>query len=86
MGLDTVELVIAVEEEFQIEISDADAAKLGVLGDLHDYIVQAIRRRGETPDEPQIWERLKTVVVAQLGVSPDEVVRSAHVVKDLLAD
>ena len=86
MGLDTVDLVIAVEKEFQIEISDGDAEKLGVLGDLHDYIVQAIRQRGETPDELHIWERLKTVVVAQLGVRPDEVVRSAHIVQDLLAD
>ena len=83
MGLDTVELVIAIEEEFSIHISDADAAELGVLGDLHDYVVRTLKQRGETPDEAQVWERLKTIVVAQLGVRPEQVTRSAHVIKDL---
>ena len=86
MGLDTVELAIAIEEEFSIKISDADAERLGVLGDLHDYIVSALRQRGETPDEPLVWQRLTSVVVAQLGVPREKVTRSAHVVKDLRAD
>jgi acyl carrier protein len=86
MGLDTVELVMAIEEEFSIEIPNADAARLGVLGDLSDYVVAALRQRGETPDETQVWERLSALVVAQLGVRPEEVTRSAHVVKDLHAD
>ncbi len=86
MGLDTVELVMAIEDEFSIEIPNDDAARLGVLGDLSDYIVAALRKRGETPDESQVWERLSELVVAQLGVRPEEVTRSAHVVKDLHAD
>jgi acyl carrier protein len=86
MGLDTVELVMAIEEEFSIEIPNADSARLGVLGDLSDYVVAALRQRGETPDEAQVWERLSALVVAQLGVRPEEVTRSAHVVKDLHAD
>jgi acyl carrier protein len=86
MGLDTVELVMAIEEEFSIEIPNADSARLGVLGDLSDYVMAALRQRGETPDEGQVWERLSALVVAQLGVRPEEVTRSAHVVKDLHAD
>jgi len=86
MGLDTVELVIAIEEEFQITIPNEDAEKLGVLGNLHDYIIQAIQQRGEIPDEAQVWEHLKKVVVAQLGVRPEQVLRSAHIVNDLHAD
>jgi acyl carrier protein len=86
MGLDTVELVMAIEEEFRIEIQDSIAARLGVLGDMQDFIVIALRQRGETPDESQVWQRLSSVVVAQLGVRPEEVTRSAHVVKDLLSD
>jgi acyl carrier protein len=86
MGLDTVELAIAVEEEFDIKISDADAAKLGILGDLHNYVVEALRQKNETPDEEQVWQRIKKVVIDQLGVRPEEVTRSAHIVKDLHAD
>ena len=62
MGLDTVELVMAIEDEFGIEIPNEDAPKLGVIGDLFDYVVQALRRRGETPDEAQTWERFRAAV------------------------
>ena len=86
MGLDTVELVMAIEEEFGIEIPNSDASKLAVLGDMHDYIIRALRQRGDTADEGRVWERLSAVVVAQLGVRPDEVRRTAHIVHDLRAD
>ena len=86
MGLDTLELVIAIEEEFNLQISDADAERLGLLGDLHDYVVRALKQRGETPDETEVWERLKKIVVAQLGVRPERVTKSAHIVNDLGAD
>jgi acyl carrier protein len=86
MGLDTVELVLAVEEEFGIDISNADAVNLAVLGNLNDYVVGAVRQRGDTPDEEQIRERLSAVVVAQLVVPPDAVTRQAHVVEDLGAE
>ena len=86
MGLDTVELVMAIEEEFGIEIPNTDAPNLAVLGDMHDYIIRALRQRGDAPEEGQVWERLSAVVVAQLGVRPDAVRRTAHVVYDLGAD
>jgi acyl carrier protein len=86
MGLAIVELVMAIEDEFRIEIPNDDAARLAVIGELFDYVLQTLRQRGETPDEAQTWERFRAVVVRQLGVRPDEVVRSAHVVRDLHAD
>jgi acyl carrier protein len=39
-SLDTVELVMAFEEEFGIEIPDEDAEKLQTVGDAIDYIRQ----------------------------------------------
>ena len=36
MGLDTVELVMAVEEHFEIEIPDEIAATLETVGQLHN--------------------------------------------------
>lgn len=86
MGLDTVELVMALEEEFGINIPNADAEKLVVIGDMHDYIVRTLRQRGDTLDEGQVWERLCAIVVEQLGVRPEEVTRTAHIVYDLRAD
>ena len=37
-SLDVVELVMALEEEFDIEIPDEDAEKLGTVGSAVDYI------------------------------------------------
>jgi len=37
-SLDTVELVMAFEEEFSIEVPDEDAEKLQKVGDVVDYI------------------------------------------------
>ncbi len=37
-SLDTVELVMAIEEEFDMEISDEDAEKLETVGDAITYL------------------------------------------------
>ena len=37
-SLDIVELIMALEEEFDIEIPDADAVKVVTVGDVVDYI------------------------------------------------
>ncbi|HEU0264832.1 MAG TPA: acyl carrier protein [Geobacterales bacterium] len=39
-SLDTVELVMALEEEFDIEISDEDAEKIHSVQDAVDYITE----------------------------------------------
>ncbi len=40
-SLDTVELVMALEEEFDVEISDEDAEKIQKVKDAVDYITNA---------------------------------------------
>ncbi len=37
-SLDTVELVMAFEEEFGIEIPDQEAEKIKSVGDVHNYL------------------------------------------------
>lgn len=41
-SLDTVELVMALEEEFGIEIPDEDAEKLATVGDALRYIEEKV--------------------------------------------
>ena len=42
-SLDIVELVMAIEEEFDIEIPDADAEKVVTVGDVVDYIKENVK-------------------------------------------
>ena len=37
-SLDIVELIMALEEEFELEIPDEDAEKISLVGDVVDYI------------------------------------------------
>lgn len=37
-SLDIVELIMALEEEFELEIPDEDAEKIATVGDVVDYI------------------------------------------------
>ena len=41
-SIDLVELVMALEEEFDIEIPDADAEKVVTVGDVVDYIKENV--------------------------------------------
>jgi acyl carrier protein len=86
MGLDTVELVMAVEEEFGIEIPNKVATRLISVGAMQDYIMQALQSRGASANEAEVWKRLQSIVVFQLGVRPEEVTREAEFVRDLKAD
>lgn len=45
-SLDTVELVMAIEEEFCIEISDEDAEKIATLKQAIDFIESAVNKQG----------------------------------------
>lgn len=43
-SLDTVELVMALEEKFGIEISDEDAEKMTTVGEAIKYLEQKIKK------------------------------------------
>jgi len=44
-SLDTVELIMALEEEFEIEIPDEDAEKIKTVGDIIKYIEEKIHTK-----------------------------------------
>ncbi|MGB3974920.1 MAG: acyl carrier protein [bacterium] len=41
-SLDTVELVMALEEEFDVEIPDEDAEKMNVVKDAINYLIEKL--------------------------------------------
>ena len=87
MGLDTVELILSIEETFDIEIPDAVAEKIYTVGDLHAFVFSELTRLERPNINREIdFDILRSLVCFQLGVKPDKVVPSAHFVNDLHAD
>ena len=86
MGLDSVELIMAIEDEFGVTIPTENAPQLAILGDMHAFIIRKLQQQGRNPDESEVWERLQTMVVKQLGVRPEEVTSEANLFTDLGAD
>jgi hypothetical protein len=66
--MDTVEIVIAIEKEFAIEIPDKVAANLITVGMVSDYVCAALKAQsslgGQPPDENEI---LRTVVLSWIS-------------------
>lgn len=87
MGLDTVELVLSAEDAFEIDIPDEVAGRIFTVGELHEYVVAELIRRGRPGvNRDIVYDLLRNLICFQLGVRPDEVVPSARFVQDLHAD
>ena len=89
MGLDSVELLLRIEEEFDVEISDEEASTIVTVGDLHACLVRKWDARSKSErrgvKEPT-WQALCDVVVDQLGIQPERISPNAEIVKDLGID
>jgi acyl carrier protein len=92
MGLDLYELVLEVEEEFGVRIPDADMQQVESVGDLFAATVKNVveqhpeRFAGDLGYEHEVWERLKALLVYQLGVKPEQIVPSARFFYELGID
>jgi acyl carrier protein len=87
MGLDSVELVMAVEKHFDISIPDDQASQLVTVGMLHTWVVTELTRLGRAGvDSTATFYELRELICGQLGISADRVVPAARFVKDLHID
>lgn len=90
MGLDTVELVMAIEEHFKIAISDAEAARITTPAILIDYVFAKVSKpdaksaRSWTREE--VSQAIKRIVIAQLGIKESRYREDARFIEDFGAD
>ncbi len=83
MGLDTVELVIAVEDEFEIRIPDGVAETLVTVGALHAYVENELNLNGRPRESEAIFEVIRTLIIRQNGIDAKHVTGDARFVQDL---
>ena len=77
MGLDAVELVLYVEEAFDIRIADEEAGRVGTLGELQALVVAKLREHGERRCTSSIcFFRLRRALSDVFGVGRSSVRRA----------
>jgi acyl carrier protein len=87
MGLDIVELVMAVEEKFGIEIEDVDAGKAETVGQLHSLVLRMMQQTtGTAPSADETWLVLCDLIEGQTGLPRSEITLEARLVGDLGID
>jgi acyl carrier protein len=86
MGLDTVELILATEDHFGIEIPDHIAETITTVGMLHSYVVCELERTGRSRHPTVVFGELRQLICEQFAVHPDQVMPEASFVDDLQMD
>ncbi len=72
-----------IEERFGISLSDADAALIFTVGDLHRFIVEACKATGQqvTPDDAWTW--LRDFLEHRYRIARDKITPDARIGPDL---
>ena len=85
MGLDTVELVIAFEEEFGVAIDNEDAEKMETPGDVTDYVVSRVRTSSDDPCLSQVgFYRIRSLLMDEFSAQR-ETIRPNTLLNDLIS-
>jgi acyl carrier protein len=97
MGLDTVELVMEFEREFDITIPDAEAARMQTVADTLRFIVAELARKSPDPDSnarafyepngsvdvPRVASKLRHIIAEQMAIDPKDVHPDSRYIEDL---
>ena len=92
MGLDIVEMVMDVEQNFDIQIPDSDAAELRTLGALYHYVrthapglpfIPEIPAADGIPRADPVWQRLVDIVERTTGQRGDRMTPNTRFIEDL---
>ncbi|GLC24708.1 hypothetical protein [Roseisolibacter agri] len=88
MGLDIVETFIAVEQALDIEVPNAEAARMATVGSLFDYVRAHVplSDADATPYAGPLWERYLDVLQREIGVRRDALRPEASWTHDLRMD
>jgi len=86
MGLDTVELVLQIEDEYGISISIEEASEILTVGDLVILIEKHTGDIGQPILFEAIFERVVSFLVEDYDVKKELITPSSEIVKDLGLD
>src|SRR5262249_37686281 len=83
MGLDSVELVLAIEEEFSLSIPDEDAAKIVTVGQAYEYLKERLEAKpSEGCPSQKVFHKVRQALMQNYGL-PRESITLETRLKDL---
>ena len=86
MGLDIVELIMEVEQTFDVSIGNADVEQARTVGQLFDVVCAQVAQRDPTVGTDRtgpLWERYLAVIESELGIARDQLRPDADFIRDL---
>ena len=86
MGLDTIEMVMQIEEEFSIEVPDVVASELITVGDFAQYLEESTKGMPTDTNYNQACNRIIEILVDDYRVNPKGITAKSRFVKDLGLD
>ncbi|HEY4329953.1 MAG TPA: hypothetical protein VGN88_09465 [Phycisphaerae bacterium] len=85
MGLDIVELVMEIENEFELHFKDSESNAVLTVGDLYHFVLRGLPP-GDAAHDRKVWDKVRQIVAKQLGVREAELHMTTRFVEDLNAD
>jgi acyl carrier protein len=87
VGLDTVELVMEIEDEFDLAIADDEAARIQTCGDLHAYLIHRLRPLHGAPcASAAAFHRLRRLLLSHLPLVERRHVRPRALIHKLMGE
>ena len=86
MGLDSVELVMAFEDFFEIDIPNEVAERLQSVGDVTDYVHARLNAEGRPREREAVLAMVMVITCDQCGTTLDRVTEQTRFIADLGID
>lgn len=83
MGLDSVEFVLQVEEEFGIIIDDGDAERFRIVKDIVDYILKKKYPQQEDEFRHEVFNKMKNMIHNFVGIKEEHIKLESNFISDL---
>ena len=94
MGLELVEIILSVEDEFNVKIDDLEWSHIVTTGDLYRVVIEAREKSGQLPEADkdkndiyiETWQKLRCIISEQIQVDINIIHEDAHLIRDLGID
>ncbi len=86
MGLNTVEIVLWAEKEFELQLPDEEVSQIYTVGEFSDYLHRKLRtKHGFKPcaSNEHIFNKIKAILIKDYAVSEYKIIKDAKFIDDL---